>query len=85
MIDAESVVADVHRAAAGTEYSKRTWSTPTAAARSCSSQWPLATQTEQTWLRSANSSSTIMRRYSRSRGVSVWTSIPSATVVTQAG
>ena len=41
---------------------------PAAAARSCNSQWPLATHTEQTWLRSANSSSTIIRRYSRSFG-----------------
>ena len=58
---------------------------PTAMARSCSSQLPLATQTEQMWLRSAKRSSTIIRRYSRSRSVSVWTSMPSATAVTQAG
>ena len=51
----------------------------------CNSQWPLDTHTAQTWFRSAKSSSKIMRRYFRSRSLSVLTSMPSETFVVQAG
>ena len=38
------------------------WLSPRDAARSWSSQWLLATHTEQMWLRSTNSISTMVRR-----------------------
>ena len=57
------------------------WSTRRSSARSCSSQWLLATQTAQMWLRSRNSISVIVRRYSTSCSDWVVTSMPSATAV----
>ena len=50
----------------------------------CSSQWLLATHTEQTWLRSMKSISMIVRRYWTKRGEFVMTFMPSSTLVTQA-
>ena len=61
------------------------WSTRRSSARSWSSQWLLATQTAQMWLRSRNSISVIVRRYSVSCSDVVVTSMPSATAVVQAG
>ena len=61
------------------------WSTRRSSARSWSSQWLLATQTAQTWLRSRNIISVIVRRYSVSCSDVVVTSMPSATAVVQAG
>ena len=64
VVDREPLVRGVDVDLRVDRYGKSNVVTPSRCARDCSSQWPLATQTEQMWLRSANSSSRIILRYS---------------------